>query len=60
MQDGENILREFLLGAVVRLSENHDFPAVTLALDEPFDEFETEPGESVAVGNHKAEFISAM
>ena len=58
MQDGENILGEFLLGAVTVSSENHDLSAVSLNL--PFDEVEPEPGKAVLVGNHKPELISAV
>ena len=45
MQDGENILGEFLLGAVIRVVENHD-PAAVL-FGKPLDELESEP---VSVG----------
>ena len=58
MEDGENILGEFLLGAVIRVAENHDFAAVLLG--HPLDEFKAEPGEAVLVGNHNAELIAAM
>ena len=58
MQDGENILREFLLGAVVFVTENHDASAVLLG--QPLDKLESEPGESVFVGNHNAELIASV
>ena len=35
--------------------ENQDLPAVLL--DQPLDEFKSEPGEPVPVGNHKSELI---
>ena len=40
------------------LVENQDSAAVLL--DKPLDEFKSESGESVPVGNHKSEFISAV
>ena len=50
MEDGENILGEFLLGAVIRVVQNQDLAAVLLG--HPLDEFKAEPGEAVSVGNH--------
>ena len=38
--------------------ENQDLPAVLL--DQPLNEFKSEPGEPVPVGNHKSELIAAM
>ena len=38
--------------------ENQDLTAVLL--DQPLDEFKSEPGEPVPVGNHKSELIAAM
>ena len=58
VQDGENILGKFLLGAVIRVAENHDLAAVLLG--HPPDEVEPEPGEPVPVGNHNTELIAAM
>ena len=58
MQDGENILGEFLLGAVIISVENHDLSTISLNL--PFDEVEPESGKPVPVGNHKPELISAV
>ena len=58
MEDGENILGEFPLGAVVLVVENHD-PAAVL-FGKPLNELEPEPGESVSVGNHNSELIAAV
>ncbi len=58
MEDGENILGEFLFGAVILVVENHD-PAAVL-LGKPLDELESEPGEPVSMGNHNAELIAAV
>ena len=58
MQDGENILGEFLLGAVIVSAENHDLPAVSLNL--PPDEVESKWGKAVFVGNHKTELNSSV
>ena len=58
MEDGENILGEFLLGAVILVVENQDVAAVLLG--HPLDEFKAEPGDAVSVGNHNCELISAM
>ena len=58
VQDGENILGKFLLGAVIRVAENHDLAAVLLG--HPPDEVEPGPGEPVPVGNHNTELIAAM
>ena len=55
VQDGENILGEFLLGAVIRVVENHD-PAAVL-FGKPLDELESEP---VSVGNHNSELIASV
>ena len=58
VQDGENILGKSLLGAVIRVAENHGLAAVLLG--HPPDEVEPEPGEPVPVGNHNTELIAAM
>ena len=58
MQDGENILGEFLLGAVIVTAENQDFSAVSFNL--PPDEVKSESGKPVLVGNHKLELISSV
>ena len=58
MQDGENILGEFLFGAMVVSAKNHDFAAVSFNL--PPDKVESEPCEPVFVGNHKAELSSSV
>ena len=58
MEDGEYILGEFGFGAGIRLVENHDFSAVLL--DQLLDEFKSESGEPVLVGDHNSEFISAV
>ena len=58
MEDGENILGEFLVGAVIRVVQNQDLAAVLLG--HPLDEFKAEPGEAVSVGNHNLELIAAM
>ena len=55
MEDGENILGEFLLGAVIRVVQNQDLAAVLLG--HPLDEFKAEPSEAVSVGNHNLELI---
>ena len=55
VQDGENILGEFLLGAVIRVVENHD-PAAVL-FGKPLDELGSEP---VSVGNHNSELIASV
>ena len=49
------ILGEFLLGAVIRVVENHD-PAAVL-FGKPLDELESEP---VSVGNHNSELIASV
>ena len=58
MEDGENILGKFGLGACVLVIENQDSSSVLVG--KPFDEFEAEPREAVAVGNHNAELISLV
>jgi hypothetical protein len=58
VKDGENILGEFLLGAVVLVAENHEFS--TVALDHPLDDLESEAGQPVPVGNHSSELIAAV
>ena len=58
MEDGENILGKFGLGACVLVIENQDTAFVLVS--KPFDEFESEPCEAVAVGNHNAELISLV
>ena len=58
VQDGENILGEFLFGAVIRVAENHDLAPVLLG--QPLDEVKPEPRQAVPVGNHNAELIAAM
>jgi hypothetical protein len=58
VKDGENILGEFLLGAVVPVVENHEFP--TVALGHPLDDLESEAGQPVPVGNHNAELIALV
>ena len=58
MQDGENILGEFLFGAVIRVVENHD-PAAVL-FGKPLDELKSKPGKPVSVGNHNSELIAAV
>ncbi len=58
MEYGENILGEFLLGAVVRVVENHDPTAVLLG--KPLDKLEPEPCEPVSMGNHNPELIAAV
>ena len=58
MKDGEYILGEFPLGAVVRVAENHDLPAVRLG--QPLENLKSEAGKPVPVGNHNPELIPAM
>jgi hypothetical protein len=58
VEDGENILGEFLFGAVVRVVENHD-PAAVL-LGKPLNKLEPESGEPVSMGNHNSELIAAV
>ena len=58
MEDGENILGEFLLGAVIVSAENHDLAAVSLNL--PPDEVESKSRKAVFVGNHKTELSSSV
>ena len=58
IEDGENILGKFGLGACVLVIENHDASSVLVC--KPFDEFESEPCEPVAVGNHNTELISLV
>ena len=58
IEDGENILGKFGLGACVLVIENQDSSSVLVG--KPFDEFEAEPREAVAVGNHNAELISLV
>ena len=58
IEDGENILGEFGLGACVPVIENQDASSVLVC--KPFDEFESEPREPVAVGNHNTELISLV
>ena len=65
MEDGENILGKFGLGACVLVIENQDASSVLVCkpfdlVCKPFDEFESEPCESVAVGNHNTELISLV
>ena len=58
VEDGENILGEFLFGAVIRVVENQD-PAAVL-FGKPLDELESEPGKPVSMGNHNSELIAAV
>ena len=58
VQDGENILGEFLFGAVIRVAENHDPTAVLFG--KPLDKLESEPCKPVPVGNHNEELIAAL
>ena len=58
IEDGENILGEFGLGACVLVIENQDASSVLVC--KPFDEFESGPCEPVAVGNHNTELISLV
>ena len=58
MQDGENILGELLLRAVIVSAENHDFAAVSLNL--PPDKVESKSCKAVFVGNHKTELSSSV
>ena len=58
MKDGENILGEFPLGAVIRVAENQDLPAV--GLGKPLENLKSEAGKSIPVGNHNLEFIAAV
>ena len=58
MDDGENILGEFPLGAVFLLTENQD--AAVVLLGQPLDKLESEPGKPIPVGNHNRELISAV
>lgn len=58
MEDGEKILGEFGFGAGILLVENHELAAVLL--NQPLDEFKSESGEAVPVGNHKREFFSPV
>ena len=58
LQDGENILGDFLFWAVIRVVENHDPTAVLFG--KPLDELESEPGQPVSVGNHNPELIASV
>ena len=58
MKDGEYILCEFPLEAVVRVAENQDRPAVRFG--KPLENPKSEAGEPVPVGNHNAQFIPVM
>ena len=58
IEDGENILGKFGLGVCVPVIENQDASSVLVC--KPFDEFESEPREPVAVGNHNTELISLV
>ena len=58
VEDDENILSEFLFGAVIRVVENHD-PAAVL-FGKPLDELESEPGKPVSMGNHNLELIASV
>ena len=58
VENGGNILGEFLFGAVFLLTENHDF--TTVSLDKPDNKLESEAGKPIPVGNHKFELISAV
>ena len=58
MKDGENILGEFLFGAVACVVENHDPTAVLLG--KPLNEYEPESGQPVSVDNHNAVLIAAV
>ena len=58
MEDGEKILGEFGFGAGIMLVDNQEFAAVLL--NQPLDEFKPEAGQTVSVGNHKSELISAV
>ena len=58
IEDGENILGKFGLGVCVLVIENQDASSVLVC--KPFDEFESEPCEPVAVGNHNTELISLV
>lgn len=55
---GEQVLGEFIFGATQSLIENHDFPAVLL--NEASKQVESKPTESVTVGNHNLELVSAQ
>ena len=48
----------FLRGAEISLVENQEF--ATVFLEDLLDEFGSEPGESVSVGNHKRELIALV
>ena len=58
IEDGENILGKFGLGACVLVIENQDASSVLVC--KPFDEFVSEPCDPVAVGNHNTELISLV
>jgi hypothetical protein len=49
MHDRQEIFGELLLGRGALVTENHELDA--LAFEDPADEFESEPAESVAMGN---------
>ncbi len=58
VEDGEEVLGEFVGGASQFWIENHDLPAVFL--NEESEQVKAKAGKSVAVGNHRRELVSAQ
>ena len=58
MANFQQIGSKFLFGTVCRLVENHDF-ATVLFHQESYD-FAAESGESIPMGNHTSELITAQ
>jgi hypothetical protein len=56
VQDGEDILNQFLLGRKVRVIENHDLATVLMAV--PLNELKSKPAESIPVSDHNCSDIS--
>ena len=58
MENLQQIGSKFLFGAVSSLVENHDFS--TVLLDKISNDFAAEAGESIPMGDHNSEFITAQ
>ncbi|MGY3168102.1 hypothetical protein ACVW0R_000143, partial [Thermostichus sp. MS-CIW-15] len=56
VQDGEDILNQFLLGREVIVIENQDFASVLTAV--PLNELKSKPAESIPVSDHNCSDIS--
>ena len=58
MENFQQIGSKFFFGTVCRLVENHDF--ATVLFHQESNDFAAESGESIPMGNHTSEFITAQ